>query len=73
MEKKFRMTPRELILNSKDYSNYTKNELIYQYDNFKKEMTTNLRLRDTRPNLINIKMEILYAFPLQLLFQCLSY
>lgn len=62
MEKKFRITPRELILNSKDYSSYTKDELIFQYetimnqyDDFKKQMTADIQLRDTGPNLINIK------------------
>jgi hypothetical protein len=32
MEKKFKMTIRELLISSKDYSNYTEEELIMQYD-----------------------------------------
>lgn len=62
MNKKFRMTIRELILSSKDYSNFTKEELIAQreiimnqYDDFKNEVTSNVESRTIRTNIINIK------------------
>jgi hypothetical protein len=32
MEKKFKMTIRELLTSSKDYSNYSKEDLIMQYN-----------------------------------------
>ena len=54
MNKKFSMTPRELILNSsKDYSYFTKDELIHQYkviinqyDEFKNKMITDIDLKN---------------------------
>ena len=62
MNKKFRMTPKELILNSKDYSNFTKDELIEQYeiimnqyDNFKNQMTTDINSRINSPSIVDIK------------------
>ena len=62
MNKKFRMTIRELILSSKDYSDFTKDELITQheiimdlYDDFKNEMTSDINSRLIPPNIINIK------------------
>ena len=62
MNKKFRMTIRELILSSKDYSDFTKEELLAQheiimnqYDEFENEMTSNVNSRVISPNIINIK------------------
>jgi len=62
MNKKFRMTIRELILSSKDYSDFTKEELLAQheiimnqYDEFENEMTSNVNSRFISPNIINIK------------------
>ncbi len=61
MEKKFRTTLRELILSSKDYSKFTKEELIMQYqiimnqyDSFKNEMTV-VESGTVNPNIANIK------------------
>lgn len=60
MNKKFRMTIRDLILNSKDYSDFTKDELIAQYeiimnqyDEFKNEMTSNVDSKIISPNIVN--------------------
>ena len=62
MNKKFRMTIRELILSSKDYSDFTKEELLAQheiimnqYDEFENQMTSNVNSRVISPNIINIK------------------
>jgi len=62
MEKKFRMTPRELILSNKDYSNFTKEELeaqyqiiMEQYNDFKNEMTINIDSKIINFNITNIK------------------
>jgi hypothetical protein len=62
MNKKFRMTIRDLILSSKDYSDFTKDELITQheiimnqYDKFKNEMTSNADSRIISTNIVNIK------------------
>ena len=56
MEKKFRMSPRELILSSKNYSDFTKEELIIQYeiimiqyDAFKSQMTADIILKPNSP------------------------
>ena len=61
MEKKFRTTLRELILSSKDYSEFTKEELIMQYqiimnqyDSFKNQMTV-VESETVNPNIKNIK------------------
>jgi len=62
MEKKLKMTPRDLILGSKDYSKLTKDELITQYqiiisqyDEFKNQMISDLNSRNNSNNIINIK------------------
>lgn len=62
MNKKFRMTIRELILSSKDYSDFTKEELINQheiiinqYDKFKSEMLSNVESKNISPSIMNIK------------------
>ena len=58
MDKKFKLTPRELILSNKDYSKFTKNELIIQYDiimnqydDFKNKMTVKLVSESVNPKL----------------------
>jgi hypothetical protein len=62
MEKKLKMTPRDLILGSKDYSKLTKDELIVQYqiimnqyNEFKNLMTANVDSRNNGNNIVNIK------------------
>ena len=61
MVKKFCMTPRELIMSDKDYSDFTKDDLITQYeiimsqyDDFKNKLIAVSSL-DTR-NIINPKI-----------------
>lgn len=61
MVKKFCMTPRELIMSDKDYSDFTKDDLITQYeiimsqyDDFKNQLIAVSSL-DTR-NIINPKI-----------------
>lgn len=62
MEKKFKMTIRELLTSSKDYSNYSKEELIMQYNiimnqfnDFKNQIDISSNTSYTNPKLEYIK------------------
>lgn len=62
MEKKFKMTIRELLTSNKDYSNYNKEELIMQYnitmnqfEDFKNQININSGTSYSNPKLEYIK------------------